>query len=270
MFYAGLFSYRHYQNTRAYGFWPLLYFSHDAVSDAATRLVLPVYFHKQFADGRTVSAFTPLLWHYRSVERSTFVGFPLVFDDHVFEESRTTAVVPLFYRSHSEVDSRTNWLFPPLILWVRTRPLDHAGDAVLFPIFYHFGGTDRSTPIGFPLYWDFVRGDSRTTVAFPVAYYWRRETAENWLVLNTFYTRGRGPETGSWHFHFIPLFDVGRPHPHDIDWNILYGLFGYKRIGRNRSLKLFWLFDAQLEPAPRSTTMSWFGGGTDPKTRTTF
>ena len=75
-------------------------------------------------------------------------------------------------------------------------------------------------------------------------------------MLNTFYTRGRGPETGSWHFHFIPLFDVGPSRIRTtIDWNILYGLIGYKRVGRNRTLKLFWLFDATLEPAPRSTTV---------------
>ena len=46
-------------------------------------------------------------------------------------------------------------------------------DAVVFPLFWHFGGKNSTTIVA-PLVWDFKRGESRTTVAFPIFAHWHR------------------------------------------------------------------------------------------------
>ena len=59
-------------------------------------------------------------------------------------------------------------VFPPLLAWWRSaRRPSRSTDAVVFPLFWRFGGHD-STTVFAPLVWDFKRGDSRTTVVFPL------------------------------------------------------------------------------------------------------
>ena len=77
-------------------------------------------------------------------------------------------------------------------------------------------------------------------------------------MLNFYYRRGRGLKEGRWYADIFPLASFGRPRKGDIDWKVLEGLFGYARLGRNRVLHLFWLFDIPLEPAPASS-LTWFG-----------
>src|SRR6185503_7615576 len=150
---------------------------------------------------------------------------------------------PLFVRNRSDVYHSVSWVFPPLLTWARKRSGDNPGtDVVIFPFVWHFGGA-RSTTVAFPFFWDFQRGSSRTTIFFPFGSHWRRSDQVGTQVLNFYYTKGLGPREGSWYANIIPLAAFGRPRKHDIKWNVLLGLFGYQREGRNRTLTLFWLFD---------------------------
>ena len=54
-----------------------------------------------------------------------------------------------------------------------------------------------------------------------------------------------------------PLFDAASERPGDLRWEILGGLFGKERIGRNHYLKVFFLtFETQKASAAQT---SWYG-----------
>ncbi len=113
-------------------------------------------------------------------------------------------------------------------IWVRSRP--EATDAVVFPLVWHFGGAKRSSTVVFPLYWRFDRPNTRT-----------------YVVANTYYRRNKRNNT--YDFWFLPLFRVQRPRPGDFNFEFLFGLVGYQRVGRNRILRLLY-FPIELDPAP--------------------
>jgi hypothetical protein len=249
--------------------WPLAYFSRNKVTGSSTSLIIPLYFDGRADDGRELAAYTPLVWRYHSVERTVIAGLPLYFDVHSFNESRTSGVLPLFVRNHSFAQKTTSYTFPPLLLFAREREAgaDPGHDVVWFPLVWRYGGKNSTTVVA-PLFWDFKRGESRTTLAFPVAYYWKRSDAERTVFLNMYYRRGINHDEGSWHCYVVPLFSFGRPRKQDVEWDVLLGLFGYSRQGRNRTLKLFWLWDVNLEPIPASN-LTWFGS-TPTSARTEF
>jgi hypothetical protein len=246
--------------------WPLFYAGSARATRATTRFLLPLYFDTRSDEGREFQEYTPLVWRYHSVERTVTVGLPLFVDVNNFSESRSTAFLPLFIRSRSRVDRSTSWVFPPILTWVRERAGAEPGhDAVVFPLFWRFGGKDPTTVV-FPLGWDFQRGSSRTTVFAPLGAHWVRLDGEHLLFLNMYYRKGLGPKEGSWYVDVFPLAEFGRPRKGDVTWKVLEGLFGYSRVGRNRLLHLLWLFDIALEPAPASS-LSWWSS-TPPSART--
>ena len=59
-----------------------------------------------------------------------------------------------------------------------------------------------------------------------------------------------GPEAGTSRFFIFPLWESAVKRPGDYMWEVLLGLFGYERIGRNRYLKLFF-FPFELRARPR-------------------
>jgi hypothetical protein len=189
------------------------------------------------------------------------VGLPLYFDIDRPHESRTTAVMPFIIRARDRVESSTSWVIPALATWWRTRERgpDAGTDFAWFPLVWKFGRGDHLSTVVAPFVWDFKRGESRTTVVFPVAAHWRRPDGDHTLVLNSYYRRGLGPKQGSWYFNFFPLFGVGRPAAKDVEWDILEGLVGFTRKGRNRTMRLLWVLDFSLAPAPASN-VSFFGG----------
>ena len=266
--YVGPLYFRHDDKVHSGALFPIAYFGRNQVTGGRTDMVLPLYFDARGGDGRQLQAYTPLVWRYHNVESSTILGLPLFFDVHRYHESRLTGLLPLFMRSRSEVTRTTSWMIPPLLAWWRTPDDKRQGtDAVVFPLVWRFGGRDSSTVV-FPLVWDFKRGESRTTVFAPFGAHWRRADGDHTLALNVYYRKGLGPRAGSWYLDVFPLFQVGRPRRHDIEWYFLEGLFGYSRQGRNRNLRLFWVLDFQLQPVP-SSNLSWFGS-TPPEARTLF
>jgi hypothetical protein len=269
-FYFGPLYVRRDQEVSSTAVWPLAYFSKNHVTGSSTKLLLPLYFDGRTDDGRELAAYTPLVWRYRSVERSVIIGLPGFFDVHSFNESRTSGFLPLFVRNHSMAEKSTSWTFPPLLLFARTRRAgnDPGTDVVWFPLVWRYGGKD-STTVVMPLFWDFKRGESRTTLAFPIlTFYWKRIDAKRLVVLNMYYRRGINHEEGNWHCYVIPFVSFGRPRKQDLEWDVLMGLIGYARQGRNRTLKLFWLWDVPLEPVPASN-LTWFGS-TPTSARTEF
>jgi hypothetical protein len=258
--YAATFYVRRDRDVSSTALWPLFYRSVDRATESSTTLALPILFDRRAEDGRELQAYTPLTWRYHSVEGSTVVGVPLFFDVHRYGESRTTSLLPFFIRNTSKVTNSTWWTFPPLLAWGRTRRGgDDAGtDAVLFPLFWHFGGKNHSTVLP-PLVWDFRRGTSRTTVVIPFGAHWKRSDSDHTLALNLYYKRGRGPREGSWYVNIYPMTSFGRPRKQDLQWSLFEGLIGYSREGRNRTLHLLFFLDIPLEPAPRSASASFFG-----------
>ncbi len=231
---------------------PLFYHSHDNVADSTTTFVLPLFLRASTPE-RTLLAVTPLAWHYRTIEQSTTIALTF-FDRHEYGTSRTTGFLPLYIRHKSFVDGSSTQIFP--LTYVRARP-NGPTDFVLFPLLWSVHGAESSsTTVLFPLFWHVRRGSSTTTVLFPFYLRAVRETANYTVVLNFYYRSGKGAAAGSYYWNLFPLFDFGRPRPQDLEWSVLGGLFGYSRIGHNRTLKLLYGIEIALEPAPLASTAS--------------
>lgn len=266
--YVGPLYFRHDSKIHSGALFPLAYFGRNRATGGRTDFLLPLFFDHRGGSGRQLQAYTPLVWRYHDIESSTLVGLPLFFDAHRYDESRLTGVLPLFIRHRSEVSRSTSWVLGPLLTWFRKPDDKRMGtDVVLFPLLWRFGGKDSSTVL-FPLVWDFKRGESRTTVFAPFGAHWHRNDGNHTIALNVYYRRGLGPRAGSWYLDVFPLFQIGRPQRHDVQWYFLEGLFGYSRKGRNRNLRLLWILDIPLEPVPASN-LSWFGS-TPPEARELF
>jgi hypothetical protein len=264
--YATLLYLRRDSQVSSTAVWPLAYFTKDKANGTSTRMVIPFFFDGR-GENRQLQAYTPLIWRYKSVERSVIIGLPLFFDVHSYHESRTTGLLPLFIRNDSKVFKSTSWVFPPLLTWARTRRTGDAGtDVVILPLIYHLGGKVNSTTVVLPLFWDVKRGPSRTSVLFPIAAWWKRSDGKHYLVGNMYYRRGIDTKEGTWWVDVIPLVNFGKPRKGDIEWNILEGLIGYGRQGRNRYLRIFWLFDIPLSPLPASTMTWWSNTPTSART----
>ncbi|HZS36767.1 MAG TPA: hypothetical protein VFF06_08075 [Polyangia bacterium] len=274
--YVGPLYWRRDELVSSTALFPLFYFTRDKKTGAVVRLAAPFYFDGRGEDGREVQAYTPAVWRYHSIERTITVGLPLYLDDHVFGESRTTAVLPFVVRHDSKVSNSTQWIFPPILTWARDRRGDDPGkDVVIFPLVWRFGGRDSTTVVA-PLWWDFRRGQDRTTVLFPIGARWTRfdsvthlQESTHTLVLNCYYRRWYGSErdkekTGAWYVSVYPLFDFGHPRKNDLEWNVIEGLVGYRREGINRTLRIFWLIDLKLQEVKAPVS---FFGATPPEAR---
>lgn len=268
LMYLGPFYLRREAQRRSEALWPLFYHTRDPVADVSTTLVLPLVYRRSTPES-SLTAVTPLFWHYANLTQSVAFGFPLVLDLHTRFHSRTTAVgplLPLLVRHRDYAENTTSWYFPPLLTYVK-RHADGHHDAVFFPLLWHFGGQERSSTVFLPLFYHWRRPERETTVLFPLFYsltregyratvmlplfgHVRTERGHHLIVLNTYTYRGVGARAGEWDFHFWPLFQVGRPRVQDLEWNVLGGLFGYSRLGPNRTLRLLWGIFIPLAPAP--------------------
>lgn len=267
-FYFGPLYSRRDEKRSATALWPLFCFSKNQEDQTHMHFVLPFYFDRQAKQEERLTAFSPLFWRYQDIERRVFAA-PLFVDNNNYFEARTTTFFPFFVRHHSRVDNTVAWALPPLLTWWR-KTYGESGktDVVIFPLFWRFGGSQQSTTVLAPLFWDFKRGDQRTTVFFPLYARWVRNDGTYQLIGNTYVSRGHGPKEGAWYVNFIPLVDFGHPRKGDLEWNVAEGLFGYARKGRQRTLKLFWLLEIPLSPAP-SSSLTWFSN-TPPEQRPIF
>jgi len=249
---AGLFFHRKSESTSLDLLAPL-FLRHRNHLKGQTTLLLPPFFFGQWSAEQAFHLFFPLVWHSRRIDSTATVVFPIFWDFNDRFASRTTVIAPLVLRHRDHSVGSTSWVTPPGI-WVRTRR--DGTDAVVLPLVYHFGGEKRSTSIGFPLYWDLKRGSSRTTVVAPFYLRLDRPTYRAHLVLNTWWRRTKDKDL--FRLIVVPLFQVHRKRPGDIHVDILGGLVGYERVGRNRFMTLFF-YTFPLEPAG-GKTLSGFGG----------
>jgi hypothetical protein len=232
--------------------FPLFFRRVNHVRGTRLTLFIPLFLRHTTPDSSLLGV-TPLFWQKRTVDTTTTLGLPLFFDRNNAFESRTTGVIPLFIRHHSAADQSTSWVVPPALLYFKRQPQGH--NVVFFPLLWRFKPEpENSTTVLFPLAWDFVRPGSRTQVVAPFYLYLRRETARTLVVLNTYYSHGRGPFADRYTFDFFPLVYVSRPSTGDIKWRFLEGLVGYSRIGRTRKLRLFWVIDIPLASTTPSPT----------------
>jgi hypothetical protein len=203
-----------------------LWINHTNVpKETQTTVVPPLLFFSRSRPDSSLTTLLGLIWRHRSVTSSTTLVLPLFFDSHDFHLSRTTGFVPFFLR--------------------------HTNEA-----------TRSATTVGFPLYWDFKTGeDRRTTLFLPFFARWRRpDRVSTWVFPTIYHRTGLGPggvPDGTWHTVVAPFYGAAVKRPGDFRWEVLGGLVGHERVGRNRYLKLFFMRFEQ-EPAPRAQT-AWYG-----------
>ncbi|MBI5518389.1 MAG: hypothetical protein HY909_31750 [Deltaproteobacteria bacterium] len=210
---------------------PVLFHRHDATSTRTT--LLPLFHYGRSPRG--VSLVTPLAVYDRTGEATTLVT--PVYQQHrgstnwdavapFFFSSReaatgahTEALLPLFY--HRWTPSRNTWWLLPTIHSVRE------GDDWTFNIY--------------PLLFAGRSGERRHTVVAPL--FWRFESPSHvtQLVANVLWLSSERQGVRSYQWHVLPLFSYGRPRPEDLDWNVLFGLVGYRRLGGHKQLRLFWI-----------------------------
>ena len=238
--YAGPYFRRHSDASALDIVFPLFVRHRDHIKGQTTMLI-PTYYGR-WSREQAFHLFFPLVWRHRRIDTTATVVFPFYWDFNSRYASRTSIFFPalLYHRDHA---ARSTSVFTPPGVWVRKRP--GATDAVVFPLFWHFGGDKRSTTLGLPLYWDFKRGARRCTVLFPL--FWRFDSAaeRTTIVANTYLYQDK--KKGTYNFLFIPLFQVQRKRPQDLKVEVLGGIWGYERVGRNRLMTIFF-YTFPLEP----------------------
>ncbi|MEO8213012.1 MAG: hypothetical protein ABI560_07460 [Myxococcales bacterium] len=225
-----------------------LYLSHyDRASETRTRLFIPLAHFSRANPEKSLSTWLALFWRRTDVASATTLVLPLFFDLHDYRASRTTVLLPVFWR-HANETTGENFL--------------------LAPLFYRHTSPTAATTVAFPLYWDFKAADRRTTIFVPLFAHWSRPAYNGTYIFPIFYYRtgyatvGTGPGAtrrpdGTWRLFVPPLFDAAVQRPGDLRWEILGGIFGKERIGRNHYLKIFFFtFETQKASAVQT---SWYG-----------
>jgi hypothetical protein len=117
---------------------------------------------------------------------------------------------------------------------------------IVFPFWWQFDNPRRKNHarVVFPLFWDVKRGklESRLTLGLPL--YWRYKDPKKATtgVLNFFVNKGNEKGNPFWTFNIFPLLAFGKPpSPEGTYWSFLSGLVGWRRQGRSKQLKLFWI-----------------------------
>lgn len=211
----------------------------DTQREVETNVFLPLLYVSRTRPSSSLRTVLGLFWRHQSVVSATTVVAPLFYDVNDYHLSRTTVFLPLFVRHRDEVAQSTT---------------------VVAPLFYRRSAPESSTTVAFPLYWDFKTGNDRTTLALPFVAHWRRaDHSSTWVFPFIYHRTGLRPDgqpDGTWRTIVAPFWDAAVKRPGDYAWNVLGGLFGHERIGRNRYLRLFF-FRFEQEPAPRAQT-AWY------------
>jgi hypothetical protein len=216
-----------------------VWFSHyNKTTDTSTRLIPPLLHFSRSRPDRGLQGWLLLFWRQRSIASTTTLGLPFFYDVHRFHQSRLTLLVPLFFRYWSaETQTAYN----------------------LAPLFYRRSSPQDSTTVAFPLLWDFKSRDRRTTIFVPFFAGIRRPTfVARFVFPNIYHRSGLGVEAGTSRLFIFPLWESAIKRPGDYMWEVLLGLFGWERIGRNRYLKVLF-FPLKLEPAPAAAQTAWYG-----------
>ncbi|MDI7266816.1 MAG: hypothetical protein QME96_02330 [Myxococcota bacterium] len=244
--------------------WGALLYHQDERGPEWFRTLAPLWF--AWGDDSTGTRADILLnmYHRTDPVGSDWVVFPFWWDFHDLDRHRTFGLLPFFMHDTSlHEDRRTTWVFPTFEYseWPQTgaeppgwsfnlHPILYVGrdgestHQVVFPFWWSFSDQQDRTTIGFPLWWDFEdkAAQTRFFTVFPLV--WRSADPDGSFTLaaNSIYTTRRNQDgTEGWSFHFLPLFDVGRERPGDIEWSILFGLAGYQRRGSYERIRILWL-----------------------------
>ena len=205
-------------------------------TEIRTSFVLPLLFFSRGSPEKSITTVAGLFWRRRDISSATTLVLPLFIDVHDFRQSRTTVLLPLFVRHSNEVTGESLWLAP---------------------LYYRHVTAETTTNVFFPLFWDFKREGRRTTVLFPFFAHWTRATYAATYIFPIFYYRKgilAGEDDGTWRLFIPPLFDAAVERPGDFRWEILGGLFGKERIGRNHYMKLFFFtFETQKASAAQTS-----------------
>ncbi|HVZ74435.1 MAG TPA: hypothetical protein VHJ20_18770 [Polyangia bacterium] len=239
---TALFGFGHSPTDRFSYFGPVvpLWVSHTNVAkDTTTHVIPPLLFFRRASPEAAFTTALLLYWRSSDVTSSTTLGLPLYYDFHDYTLSRTTVFVPFVFRHANEVAGTVTWIAP---------------------LFYRHSTPTESTTVAFPFVWDFREGTDRTTIVFPFYASWHRDDHDSTWVFPTIYRRtGLAPDgqpDGTWHTVVAPFYAAAVKRPGDYMWEVLGGLFGHERVGRNRYLKLFFMRFEQA-PAPRAQT-AWY------------
>ena len=218
-------------------FFPLWFYHRDKITDTHTLVVPPLLHYSRKSPERSLSSWFLLFWHKSNITSSSTFGVPLVYDFHAYHQSRFTVVLPLFFRYRNETNDQST---------------------IITPLFFRYSSPSDATTIAFPLYWRFWSENRATTVLFPVYFNVRRPTSDSTYVFPiVYYRKGLGTEAGTSHLFVFPFWESQVKRPGDTMWEVLLGLVGWERIGRNRFLKLLFI-PFELEAAPAAKT-AWYG-----------
>ena len=235
--YTGNFVWRDSWKSRFHAFIPLWFWHRDKVSETTTRVIPPLFHYARFNPERSLSTWLLLFWHRTDITSSTTLGLPLYYDLHAYHDNRLTMFLPFFLRYRNEVSDQST---------------------TMAPLFYRRSGPTDASTIAFPLYWRFWSEERCTTVFFPFYFGVRRPTWEGTFIFPSIWiSRGLGPEAGTSHFWFVPFWESQVKRPGDTMWEVLLGVLGWERIGRNRYLKVLFI-PFELEPVTAAQT-AWYG-----------
>ncbi len=201
----------------------LLYFNRTR-PDGYTRGVIPFYAESRKND-EYVRMITPLYWQWGELDADRGLLFPLAYWQR--EGPSSLFLSPLVVRS---VDGDA-----------------HKKRLVVFPFWWQFDSPDSSVNVGFPLWWDFKwkdaeAQDKRLSILAPLGFRYEKPDESTTLVLNTYYSRGKGKNSAAWSFHFFPLFSLDRYHADHFKWQALLGLVGREREDQLSRWKYLWFF----------------------------
>jgi hypothetical protein len=252
-------------NSAVFDIFPLLFHSHGEDRSATTflplfhsshnhdknLLITPLFASASDADGSTLV--TPFYSRYRGRTKLDLAGpiVPLWFhyqDPDAYYDSSLyglvytssdphswSVVTPLFAHWQEYGVSRKTWILPSIVheSYVGGWSFD------IYPLVFIGKSTDSYHSVVAPFWWDFESGKKRTTIAFPLFWRFRDEEGVSQLALNTYYQERYSSKGTAWDFYFAPVFHVGES-PISNEWDVLFGLVGYKNTSGFKQLKLFW------------------------------
>ncbi len=194
--------------------------------------VVPLWFHHEDRDLQSTSwALAPLFAKHDTP--SVHAWYTLLAAHHVREGYGSTTFVAPSFELQLRYDGWAANLHP--LVYIGTRgPESHAVVA--------------------PVYWDFDDAESRATVLFPL--FWRFENhvegRTSALAVNVWHQSKRVAGGTATQTHVFPITAWGTG-PDSSFWNVLYGLAGHERTGRDHTLRALWIPFRWQDENPEST-----------------
>ncbi|MBI5481663.1 MAG: hypothetical protein HY906_22595 [Deltaproteobacteria bacterium] len=237
------------------GLAPLFFHGRRSDGSQYTHLA-PLFWHGRRADGSHYTHLAPLVWHWgsRNEEGTVVVPFYVGFRS---DDRYRRAVTPLFYQ-WGDRRVRKSLLFPiaylaregasslflsPLVV-AHFDAVEQTQRMVVFPLYWRFATRDSSVNVGFPLWWDFRyrRRGSRLSILFPLGFRYDRRDETTTMFLNVVYTRGKEGFPDAWSFHLFPLFDLASYNRDHFKWQVLMGMVGRERQGRQARWRIVYVW----------------------------